>query len=523
MDDHLIRPLFENNFDGLGSLVDHSIQKEQTPPRFSQYKARTINPHPTAMPALNIRQKIFFGILIIALCLGTIAAVSYSNLNRIDGKVLHVGKVEELAGLILELRRHEKNMILHGLRDCLEEASVTIDTAADLLREIEASPYTEQAQVDLVKTMSRELQGYRHILAESCSCTAYTEGAASPLQRLRDKGRLLSRTAGEVADLERDAILSINRELRAGLILSIGGVFALLTGLVILMIKRIITPLGLVEEATRQIAKGQFETMPVQGTHDEIRRVLEAFNTMVVELENRQEQLVRAQKLSSIGSLSSGIAHQLNNPLNNISTSSRILTDELHEHPATTDLTYRMLHNIDSETMRARDIVRGLLDFCRPGELDIVPCQLLATVDTSIQLAAGQLPSTIRIHREIPEDLTPLMDHQRMQEVFINLLINAGQAMGDGPGTITIRAMQEEGRALIEVCDTGSGIAPEIVERIFDPFYSTKDVGYGTGLGLYVAWGIIREQGGSIEVQSVQGKGTCFNISLPLADTHHQY
>ena len=260
--------------------------------------------------------------------------------------------------------------------------------------------------------------------------------------------------------------------------------------------------------------------MPLQGTHDEIRRVLEAFNTMVVELENRQEQLVRAQKLSSIGSLSSGIAHQLNNPLNNISTSSRILTDELQAHPATTDLTYRMLHNIDSETMRARDIVRGLLDFCRPGELDIVPCQLLATVDSSIQLAAGQLPPGIRIDREIPEDLTPLMDHQRMQEAFINLLINPGQAMGNSPGTITIRAIQEEGRALIEVCDTGSGIAPEIVERIFDPFYSTKDVGYGTGLGLYVAWGIIREQGGSIEVQSVEDKGTCFNIALPLAETH---
>ncbi len=474
-----------------------------------------------AMPALNIRQKILFGILIIALCLGTIAAVSYSNLNRIDGKVLHVGKVEELAGLILELRRHEKNMILHGLRDCMEEASVTIDTAGELLHEIKASRYTEAAQIELVRTMSRELQGYRHILAESCLYPAQEKGTTSSLTRLRDKGGLLSRTAREIADLERDAILSINRELRAGLLLSIAGVFALLTGLVVLMIKRIITPLGLLEEATRQVAKGQFETMPVQGTHDEIRRVLEAFNTMVIELENRQEQLVLAQKLSSIGSLTSGIAHQLNNPLNNISTSSRILTEDLHEHPATTDLTYRMLHNIDTETMRARDIVRGLLDFCRPGELDITPCPLLASVDMSIQLAAGQLPAGIRIDREIPENLTPLMDHQRMQEVFINLLINAGQAIGDSPGTITIRALAEERRALIEVCDTGSGISPEIMERIFDPFYSTKDVGYGTGLGLYVAWGIIREQGGTIEVQSVEGKGTCFNISLPLAEADH--
>jgi signal transduction histidine kinase len=474
------------------------------------------------MPVLNIRRKILLGILLIALCLGSIAAVSYSNLNRIDGKVLHVGKVEELAGLILELRRHEKNMILHGLRDCMEEASVTMDTAGSLLREIESSPYSEPEQVNLVRTMSRELQGYRHILAESCSFRAQETGTTSPLRRLRDKGRLLSRTAKEVASLERDAILSINRELRAGLLLSIASVFVLLAGLVILVIKRIITPLGLLEEATRKVARGRFATMPVQGTHDEIRRVLEAFNTMVVELENRQDQLVRAQKLSSIGSLSSGIAHQLNNPLNNISTSGRILTEELQNHPATTDITYRMLHNIDTETMRARDIVRGLLDFCRPAELDIAPCPLSVTVDAAIQLAAGQLPSRIRILREIPESLTPLMDHQRMQEVFINLLINAGQAMGDDSGTITIRAMAEAGRALIEVCDTGSGIAPEILERIFDPFYSTKDVGYGTGLGLYVAYGIIQEHHGTVEVQSVQGKGTCFNITLPLAEADHE-
>ena len=237
---------------------------------------------------------------------------------------------------------------------------------------------------------------------------------------------------------------------------------------------------------------------------------------MVKELEEQQEQLFQAKKLSSIGTLASGIAHQINNPLNNIATSCQLaLTDIDPEH---NPFVVKMLKTINQETKRAGEIVRGLLEFSRSQIFSPQPYQLVDVVNKVKQLVASEVPSGITMETDIPEDITLLIDVQKMIEALLNLTINAIQAIPEPPGTVFIAAKKDADykNAVITVSDTGQGIDKKNLEKIFDPFFTTKNAEEGTGLGLAVVYGIIKKQRGSIRVESENGKGTRFIINLPL-------
>ena len=219
--------------------------------------------------------------------------------------------------------------------------------------------------------------------------------------------------------------------------------------------RKIIRPLRVIENTTLRIAQGDFKPLPVLNTRDETQRVVEAFNRMVAELEKRQDQLVQAKKMSSLGVLTAGIAHQLNNPLNNISTSCQIILEELDQ--CDVEFLRKMLTNVEQEVYRARDIVKGLLEFSRVREFALKPIPLEDVVKRSIRLISSQVPPGIDIVDEVPWDLILELDAQRMQEVFLNLLMNAIQAIKEPPGQIRIAASLD-GRgqeAVITVEDTG--------------------------------------------------------------------
>jgi signal transduction histidine kinase len=237
---------------------------------------------------------------------------------------------------------------------------------------------------------------------------------------------------------------------------------------------------------------------------------------MVAELEKRQEQLVQNKKLSSLGILTSGVAHQLNNPLNNISTSCQILLEESGKTDP--ELMRKMLSNIEQEVSRAKDTVKGLLEFSRDRDFALVPVSLNEIVERSIRLVSSQVPSGIEIQKDIPKDLILNIDSQRMQEVFLNLIMNAVQAIDSSAGLIKISARPDYdfGIAIITVEDTGVGIPEKNFSMIFDPFFTTKEVGIGTGLGLSIVYGILQKHQGTISVESRVGEGARFIIHLPL-------
>jgi signal transduction histidine kinase len=270
------------------------------------------------------------------------------------------------------------------------------------------------------------------------------------------------------------------------------------------------------EQAANAIATGEYKSLPESKINDEVQIVFKAFDRMVEVLEERQEQLFQAEKMSSIGTLASGVAHQLNNPLNNIATSCQLAQDEA-ENPEDKEFLLRLLHTIENETQRAAEIVRGLLEFSRQETFKQKPVPVKQLIDKVLSLVISDVPTGIHIIQDIPEDLAVPMDEQKMKEVFINLVINGVQAIKEETGTIVIAAERDAdtNSVLITVSDTGEGIEEKYRQQIFDPFYTTKDVGQGTGLGLAVVYGVIKKHSGTIMARNNKDKGTTFVITLP--------
>jgi len=227
-----------------------------------------------------------------------------------------------------------------------------------------------------------------------------------------------------------------------------------------------------------------------------------------------EEQLQQREKLSSIGLLAAGVAHEINTPLTGVSSYTQMLLGML----ADSDPKHALLQKIRRQTDRATGIVSNLLNFSRTGGVtDFAEVDLNRVLEDTLQLLEPQLRhSRVALEREYACDLPPVYGNAgKLQQVFTNLLLNARDALPDG-GTVRLRtACNDEEVVTIEVSDDGIGIAPENVARIYDPFFTTKGVGRGTGLGLAVSYGIVQEHSGHITVESVPGRGTTFRITLP--------
>ncbi|QLA17518.1 sensor histidine kinase [Desulfolutivibrio sulfoxidireducens] len=470
---------------------------------------------------MNIRQKIVLSIFVAFAGMGLLGSISYDHLLRI-GEALRLAEVvDDLSNDILEVRRYEKNYLLYAMDEDYRESLLYVDKSLDIIRGSIAPSGDGQAAAEGEADFAglrAQLEGYRRTFGELAAMTGKTppEAVEKAQTMLREQGKGLVGTSRRIKEVQRDGILRIVDNLKRQLLLSTLALIFLGLGFSWVVGRRIITALHLIENTTRQVAKGHFQAIDLPASRDETRDVVKALNRMIVELDKRQNQLLQEKKLASLGVLTSGIAHQLNNPLNNISTSCQILREEdIGKNDA---FVGQMLDNIHHEVLRSRDIVKGLLEFSRENEFSIKPTRLAEVVDRSVGLVAAQLPADVDIARRVPDDLCVPMDPQRMQEVFLNLFLNAAQAIGNTPGTITVSAGRdpEAGQAVIRVEDTGRGIVPEHLGRIFDPFFTLKEVGKGTGLGLSVVFGIVKKHGGTIVAESEPGQGAAFIIRLPL-------
>jgi PAS domain S-box-containing protein len=228
-----------------------------------------------------------------------------------------------------------------------------------------------------------------------------------------------------------------------------------------------------------------------------------------------EEQLQQREKLSSIGLLAAGVAHEINTPLTGVSSYTQMLLGMFATH----DPKHKLLEKIHRQTERATGIINNLLNFSRTGNVtEFGDVDLNHVLDDTLQLLEPQLrQSQVEIAREYEDDLPRVFGNAgKLQQVFTNLLLNARDALPAG-GRITLRTAIDGDTVSVHIADTGIGIAPENVARIYDPFYTTKGVGRGTGLGLAVSYGIVQEHSGHISVESAPGRGTTFHITLPTA------
>lgn len=441
--------------------------------------------------------------------------MSSDDLRTAEKKFSFMEHAYQLDNIILEIRRYEKNYFLYGTpealkvhQDYLDKAEATIEIVDQQLAHLKVHPKIQELKVLMTS--------YRDNFYKLEDTRLLDPGTLQNLvETTRDLGKQMTDQSSLLLKFEREQLETIFHELKVRM--SLWSAIAINLGILMPFITffKIFRPLNIIKKATRSIAKGKFKKIEVLNTRDETQQVMEAFNTMVSELELRQDQLVQSKKLSSIGTLTAGVAHQLNNPLNNISTSCQIAMSDLEE--GDTAMLAKMLKNIDQETLRARDVVKGLLEFSRSEKFKLRPTLLAKIVKRVVQLAKSEVPADITVEITIPEDLEVPMDPQRMQEVFLNLIINAAQAI-EQQGTIIITAEADAaaGLAVISVHDTGPGIPEEMQGQLFDPFYTTKEEGKGTGLGLSVVYGIIQKHQGEITVCSEPGQGTSFVIRLPL-------
>jgi PAS domain S-box-containing protein len=234
----------------------------------------------------------------------------------------------------------------------------------------------------------------------------------------------------------------------------------------------------------------------------------------------REVQLKQHDKLTSLGLLAAGVAHEINTPLTGVSSYTQMLLGMLPE----TDPKHVLLQKVRRQTERAADIVSNLLNFSRTGNVtQFTEVDVNRVLDDTLQLLEPQLRrSQIEIKRVYGQDLPHVFGNAgQLQQVFTNLILNARDAILDS-GRILISTTQSDDvdNLLIEITDTGIGIAPENVAKIYDPFFTTKGVGSGTGLGLAVSYGIVQEHSGHISVESTPGRGTTFRLKLPIAHTH---
>jgi signal transduction histidine kinase len=249
----------------------------------------------------------------------------------------------------------------------------------------------------------------------------------------------------------------------------------------------------------------------VKSFNKELERRVEE---RTAELRAAQEQLVQAEKLASIGQLAAGVAHEINNPIGVILGFAQLMLKRTSEESPIR----RPLETIEREGLRCKSIVQDLLDFARQGKPTLSRVDINHVIDAAADLMPHHTNSeSVEVIRDYASELPRVLgDENQLQQVFLNILINAYQAMPHG-GTlrITSRSVGDEIYAIF--ADTGVGIAPENLKRVFDPFFTTKEVGEGTGLGLSVSYGIVEQHGGTIEVESKPDAGATFVVRLPVA------
>jgi two-component system NtrC family sensor kinase len=474
----------------------------------------------SSRPSFSIRFRITLAFALACLFSFGIGAGSIIFLSRMDAKQEFFQQVENFSFEIEEARRYEKNFFLYRAKSDLYDALDHIHTAGKLLENTPEIRHT--LNPDAYRSLVADLGTYEDLLNRLISLGLKPDGEASLNEgaledQLRHFGHSILSYATDVVGQERINIRATARTLRLVSVFLIVIDFIVMGWVAVELTRQILRPLGRAVRYTDRIAGGDFS--PIVARHryrDEFSNLDIAFNRMIFELRGQQEQLVQSRKMAAIGTLTSGIAHELNNPLNNISLTAETLLEGLEDY--NDEQKRKLLGDIFNEVERASSTVKNLLDFTRTDISKLESVDVPALIQTSLKLVANELTlNRIKAETQFEDDLPHIRGNFRnLQQVFLNLFVNSIHAMPEG-GCLRVHAEAENGKFVkVDVTDTGSGIPQEHLQSIFDPFFTTKEVGKGTGLGLSICYSIIEKIGGRITVESEVDKGTVFSVYLPM-------
>ena len=473
---------------------------------------------------ISIRQKILFTFALFFVLSILVTTLGYYRYHVLNQKIHLVETKDNLLNSILESRRYEKNFFITLNTEHLEQAISYAQTSEEKFTRLIAN-YGQYAQDKNLNHQLETLKRYKNALHEllqdaTKNLDSASEEEAHTLfterqEQIRDFGHKTIEGLEGGLGQERQEIKRLVRESRLYLFLFLGVILIIALVTFLFLIVNVNRPLKTIEGAIPKIIQGDYRNLPQIQTGDEFERLVESLNTMLQELNKRSEQLIQSEKMAALGTLTSGVAHELNNPLNNLSTSLQILLEELGEN----DIEYQrqLLTETEGQVVRAQEIVKALLEFSRETEFTLVQVNFQNLVHNTLRLIQGEIPSNVQVTIDVPETIECRLDARRIQQVLLNLILNGIQAMERQGGTLTIQARESEDKQefFFHIRDTGNGIDPAEQSKIFDPFYTTKDVGKGSGLGLSVSKGIVENHGGTIHVCSESGQGTEFVVYLP--------
>ena len=473
-------------------------------------------------PMLSVRSVISIGFALWFVLSLVITIASIVLITKIEEKLYFMESAGKYIFEVQQARRFEKNYFLYGtnLDDSLEQVRL-----AGIILKKNSGKMIAVVGERAFGAMVHHINRYEALLLRLQELDKQARPNSIPnLDKIEDE---LRKHGAEMVGAAENLLSRERQSVNSMIYLSKRGPMVFLLFLLGLMIysanfiaRQMIRPLKVLMDATQRIAEGDIMTpiMPVRRYRDEFTELSVAMNSMMHQLSQRQEQLIQAHKLKAVGTLTAGVAHELNNPINNIMLTALVLQEDYSEIDDTERLD--MINDLVHEAERSQKIIRNLLEFARVREIDTSLLQLNDILEESLQLVANQLKlHKVKIERRCVPNLEPISgDKQQLIQVFLNLSLNAIDAMPNG-GTLVIETdtIEEDGYLKVDFTDSGIGIQDHVKPHIFDPFYTTKSQGKGTGLGLSVSLGIIRKHGGDIRVNSQLNKGSTFTVLLPTA------
>ena len=466
-------------------------------------------------PGFSIRFQIALGFLIFFILVVLSNFFLWSTIHKIEKKLYFLKASNSYLFEIQQARRFEKNFFLYGTN--LEDALANVESAKEHL--LLNSDVFRKVTGD--KFFNKKVNDVKHyeMLLNKLRLSGRGNAEVSEEEIRRFGGEMVG-FAQDLVKREQNVINQMFIRVKRTPIYFLLVLFLFIIYWAAFLIKRIMEPIGRFLGYTRRIADGDFSPItPARKYRDEFSKLAIAINRMLNELNRRQQILVESHKLRAVGTLTAGVAHELNNPINNITLTAYSLMEDYDE--TSDEEKMEMIKDLVGEADRSQRIVRNLLDFARESESKLEASDLGDIVKETVRLAGNQIRlSEVELQFDIEPNLQRIHgDKQQLEQAFLNFIMNALDAMQHQDPKILkieVRNSKRPGYLEVRIADSGEGIPEHILPDIFDPFFTTKDTGKGTGLGLSVAQGIVAKHGGRIDVSSKTGNGTTFSVILPI-------
>jgi two-component system NtrC family sensor kinase len=478
----------------------------------------------------SLRKKILYAFGLSNVAILAIALTVYADLTLLRDQIVNSEKLRQFLSATQQMQNHEENLVLYQTPESRFQLAEQVDQMRKLFNQYgaffdEVIGTTQTAKLDDLLTR------YRDRIDE----LKVREATDNPVTvaTLHDMSGEIWEIVHQISNEHHESLTQKAHLVSWILVITLTAVIIMGVISAVFISRQVVQPISALERQLDAVADGKAKKLTLVSDNIEIQSFVQHFNNMLYKQRAQQSQIRHHEKAAALGVLVSGVAHELNNPLSNISTSVQLLMED----DSDAGLIHQWLAHVDSETERARRIVRRLLDSVRQPKLNLQSIRSSDLVNSAVLLIHRQIDPSILLHIEDVADTTVKVDRERMQQVFINLIRNAVTAgarniwvFGESTtwadsspediervqGELSTVSTADE-VMLFTIADDGPGIPEENLPHLFTPFFTTRKEGEGTGLGLYLVEEIIQEHDGCITVENRASEGTQFLIWLPVS------